>query len=331
MRGKGIQGISKKLMAGATAVSLVLVFLLVLGITIGRRGKTVSRDTAGEATGLSGYDRTAEIESVEDKGRVAQNESQAPESDVSEAGSMTAETGSGDLLAELNKNIKTATVGIEVKKGGFDKNYSELLLLAEKYGGYVSDSKTSSEDGRITGGNVTMRIPAGSFSKVIEECKGLGEVNSLDVQTEDVTDQYVDIDSRIRNLRAQESVYLNLMSKAQTIEESITVQRELSTLQGQIEQLVGQKNYLDNRIQYSTISVYMNEAGAAPVETGGGWGFMSALGDAVHGVVDGFNVIIRFLGYSFVYIMLAVLIGLGVRFYMKRRNRNKPAADGSPA
>lgn len=326
MKGKGIQGISKKVIVGAGVLSLALVLFLVLGITIGRHGKTVNRDVKNGSTGLSNYKQSEDTGSLQESGQTSAVPSGEKSTLESAAGS-----DSGRLIAELNRNIKTATVGIEVKEGSFDEKYSKLLLLAESHGGYVSDSKTSSSEGRITGGNVTMRIPSGSFTEVIGKCKEFGKVTSLDEQTEDVTDQYVDIDSRIRNLRAQENVYLNLMAKAQTIEESITVQRELSTLQGQIEQLVGQKNYLDNKIQFSTISVYMNEAGASPIDTGGGWGFVSALSDALHGVVDGLNVVIRFLGNALVYIVLAVFIWMGVRFYIRRRNKDRTAPSGSTA
>lgn len=301
----------RKLIAGIGVVGVALVVLLILGLTVGRSDNKAKTGVVSEGLDVS------TMKSAEDGGMYEERDAAESSQDTAARPGET-----GGLLAELTRNIKTATVSIEVKKGSFDDNYTKLLKLSEKYGGYVSDSKTSSQDGRITGGNVTMRIPADSFTEAIEDCKELGEVTSLSEQTEDVTEQYVDIDSRLRNLRAQEAVYLNLMAKAQTIEESIAVQRELSALQGEIEQLMGQKNYLDNRIQYSTISVYMNEPGTE-INGDEGWGFVQALRDAAHGVVNGLNVVIRFLGNALVYIVIAACIGLGAFVYIKRRKKGR--------
>ncbi|MBN1288474.1 MAG: DUF4349 domain-containing protein [Actinobacteria bacterium] len=312
MGSRGKEKGKSRLIVGIGVLGAALVILLVIGLIWGRGG---NREKTG---GVSGGHDVSTMKSAEDGG--THEESDAPGSSRGIAG-QPGET--GVLLEELTRNIKTATVSVEVKKGSFNDNYAKLLKLSERYGGYVSDSKTSSSDGRITGGNVTMRIPADSFSKAIEDCRELGEVTSLSEQTEDVTDQYVDIDSRLRNLRAQEAVYLNLMAKARTIEESIAVQRELSALQGEIEQLTGQKNYLDNRIQLSTISVYVNEAGTE-INGDEGWGFVQALGDAAHGVVNGLNVVIRFMGNALVYMVIALCGVLAVYVHVKRRRNGEP-------
>lgn len=306
---------SRKLIAAGGITVVILVVLLVIGITIGGGDKNGAPDSVREEAGIS----TMEV--LEGSAGYEERDTSDKALEMSSAES-PASGDSGGLIAELNKIIKTASIGVEVEKDSFDENYAKLLAVAEKYGGFVSDSQTSSTDGRITGGTVTMRVPAGSFSKAIEDCRGLGEVTSMSEQTEDVTDQYVDIESRLRNLRAQEAVYLNLMAKAQTIEESIAVQRELSALQGEIEQLTGQKNYLDNRIQYSTITVYMSEAGTEIGNGDTGWGFVQALKDAAHGVVNGLNVVIRFLGNALVYILIAALAGLGAYIYIKRRKKS---------
>ncbi|MBK5092188.1 MAG: DUF4349 domain-containing protein [Actinobacteria bacterium] len=223
------------------------------------------------------------------------------------------------------RTIKTGSLTIEIKKGTFNRYYSQVVLIAEGVGGFVSDSRTDSSGGRITGGTVTVRVPNDSFSKVMAEFKKIGNVKSIGEQAQDVTEEYVDLESRINNLKAQEGVYLRLMAKAQTIEESIAVQRELSVIQEQIEQLQGRKNYLDNHVQFSTVQVTLLEPGAA-VSGDGGWGFTQALADAAHGVVNGINAVIRFFGDALVYVLIAAALALLAYLVVKKRYGEKKAS-----
>lgn len=225
------------------------------------------------------------------------------------------------------KTIKTAALTIEIEKGTFNDAYGKVSLLAEGVGGYVSDSRSQSTDGKMTSGTITIRVPNTSFTDVMGKLKVMGEVTAVSEQAQDVTEEYVDLESRIRNLRAQETVYLNLMAKAETIEESISVQRELAVIQQQIEQLSGRKNYLDNHVQFSTIQVTLVEPDADVVVDGDGWGFVDALSDAAHGVVDGLSAVIRFLGNALVYIV--ILAGLALLLYFLLRKRFQEKKEGS--
>ena len=221
------------------------------------------------------------------------------------------------------KVIKTGTVSIEIKRGSYDDRYAEARRIAEGAGGMIADSRSTSSGGKITGGTVTLRVPNESFSAVMEQVRGLGRVTAVTEQVQDITEEYVDLESRIRNLRAQESVYVALMGRAQTVEEAISVQRELSVVQGQIEELTGRKNYLDNRVSDSTIQLTMNEPGAGGVDGEDGWGFVDSLRDALHGVVDGINAVIRFAGNALVYVVLLGLAGFGAYYLVKRRSGEK--------
>ncbi|MCJ7745492.1 MAG: DUF4349 domain-containing protein [Actinobacteria bacterium] len=221
------------------------------------------------------------------------------------------------------KNIRTGSLTIEIKKDTFNRSYSRVVLMAESVGGLVSDSRSDSSAGRVTGGTVTVRVPNDSFSKVMDELKKMGKVTAISEQAQDVTEEYVDLESRINNLRTQEAVYLRLMAKAQTIDESIAVQRELSVIQEQIEQLLGRKNYLDNHVQFSTVQVTLLEPGAA-VSEDGGWGFVRALSDAAHGIINGINTVIRFLGDALIYILIvAALAALAFVIFRKHSGEKK--------
>ncbi|MBU4301570.1 MAG: DUF4349 domain-containing protein [Actinobacteria bacterium] len=338
----------RKAVAIGGSVLAVLLVLAVIGLVLGRKGESNGQPaqvTTGEVEEFSGpvvppqtnaADMMRRIEGetgVEEAGAPGEKysseplaEDEAPATAKQKAAkqkTIGTQTSIQTVPTVEVKTIRTAALTVEIEKGKFNNAYSRVSLAAEGVGGYVSDSRSATSGGKITSGTVTIRVPNSSYADVMGQLREMGEVTSVSEQAQDVTEEYVDLESRIRNLRAQEAVYLNLMAKAQTIEESISVQRELSVIQEQIEQLTGRKNYLDNHVQFSTIQVTLTEPGAEAVVDGDGWGFVDALSDAAHGVVDGLSAVIRFLGNALVYIIILALIALGLYFLLRKYIRNK--------
>jgi len=306
------KGLRKALVAGGIVLAVLLVLMAIgLGCGGGRKpgqsGQGLKEVSKGEV----------DLMRVEPSGEVREQQG-------------TPVTGTRTQVSQVprieTKTIKTGSLTIEIKKGTFNSYYSKVVLIAEGVGGFVSDSRSDSNGGRITGGTVTVRVPNDSFSRVLTEFKKIGKVKSIGEQAQDVTEEYVDLESRLNNLRAQEAVYLRLMAKAQTIEESIAVQRELSVIQEQIEQLLGRKNYLDNHVQFSTVQVTLLEPGAA-VSEDGGWGFVRALSDAAHGIINGMNTVIRFLGDALIYILIVAALVALAYVILKRRSIEKKASN----
>lgn len=314
----------RKAVPVGVAVVVVLLVLMGIGLAVrqGRDNSTTEVFQGAEEVKTAADEYRAKSPAGESE-KASVSQEQAPAPDVAE-GMTGARTQAASLPPADVKTIKTGVITTEIKKGTFNQQYSRVVLIAETSGGYVSDSRSSSDGSRITGGTVTIRVPNDAYSKVIEDLKELGKVTAISEESQDVTEEYVDIESRVNNLRAQEVVYLRLMAKAQTIDESIAVQRELSIIQEQIEQLTGRKKYLDNHVQFSSVQVNLVEPGAG---TGGGegWGFTSALSDAAHGVVDGFNAVIRFLGDALVYILIIAVVLLVALYLVRSRRRGKPA------
>lgn len=160
--------------------------------------------------------------------------------------------------------IKTAKIAIEVEGDTFQGSVQEAIDTAERHGGFVLSSQIGSDDERS--GSIVVRVPAEQFESALSELKGLaveGGVTSQKVSGQDVSQEFVDLQSRLRNFEAQETVLLGLMEKAATVSDSIRVQRELGNVQLEIEQLRGRLNFLEDQTQYSTITLGMSEAGAA--------------------------------------------------------------------
>ena len=169
--------------------------------------------------------------------------------------------GGGSAIPSLGTAvIKTADLRIEVPSDGLRAAVQRVEQIAPRYGGYVHS--TTINDAHDSEGVVVIRVPSEDFEVALRDTKSVGKVLGENVSGEDVSQEFVDLDARIRNLEAQESVLLDLMSRATTIADTITVQNNLSGLQLEIERLRGRLNFLEDRTSMGTISVAVVEAGA---------------------------------------------------------------------
>lgn len=223
--------------------------------------------------------------------------------------------GSGRSLVSP-KVIKTARLRIEVGEDSLGASFAEVERLAARYGGFVSDSATTSNPARS--GEMTIRLPSPAFESAVADLKSLGQVEAQRVSGVDVTAEFVDLEARLRNWEAQERVLVRLMGEANTIAESLQVQRELQGVRLQIEQIHGQLRVLRDQTSLGTISLLLHEPGAAeePSEDsglGGAWGrAVSAAGDVVAAMVVGLGYLLPILG-------ALIVLWFGVRAVRSRR------------
>ena len=222
------------------------------------------------------------------------------------------------------KVIKTAYLSIEVADGKFEKALFDLTRLADNNGGFVSHTQSYSDaDGELTSGSITIRIPHDQYNSALDLIKDMGTVESITVSGQDVTQEYTDLESRLRNLNAQEEILLDLMARSKDVGDSIEVQRELSYVMEQIEVIKGRMSYLDNMVSFSTIEVYMHEP--EPITTSSGWGFLEALKKGLRGAVTVFNGILIFLIAASpilaIIAIILVVIWLSIRSRRRRRAR----------
>ncbi len=137
---------------------------------------------------------------------------------------------------------------------------AQITELAEGFGGYVVSSQRWKEEERLAG-IITIRVPVEDFSVVMEALRGLAvDVTHEDTSSKDVTEEYVDLSAKLGNLEATEEQLLRLMEKAETVEDILSVQRELSKTRGEIEQTKGRMQYLERTSSTSLVRVQLNEA-----------------------------------------------------------------------
>ncbi len=189
---------------------------------------------------------------------------------------------------------------------------TDLANIAEKLGGRVdSVGLYNSGDATKKRATVVMRIPAVNFGAGMEQVKGIArKVQSENISTEDVTEKFIDMLARLRNLKAEETQYLDIMKKAVKIEDVLKVSERLYGVRRQIEQLQGQMNYLSRQVDMSVITVELSsepDIDAANVI----WSPTTTIKEAAQGLlagVYGFLKVIIFL----VLFLLPLLILWGV-------------------
>jgi hypothetical protein len=160
------------------------------------------------------------------------------------------DVGTVELYAE---RMVVFTARLELEVEDVEATVDAVRLLAESHGGFVSTVNTRNDRGSIT-----IRVPQRRFHDAVEEIEGLGEVQSRNLQGEDVTEEYVDLQAELTNMERQEERLLDIMEMGTTVESVLKVERELERVRGRIESLQGRINYLDSRVELATITVNLN-------------------------------------------------------------------------
>lgn len=154
--------------------------------------------------------------------------------------------------------IYTAELQLKVEK--FIAAEQTLTKQAETYGGYVVESHVISDDEKQLSGSLTVRIPTKKFTSFLEVAEGTAvEVIERNVNGQDVTEEYVDLESRLHSKRVVEERLLQFMKEANKTEDLLKISSDLAKVQEEIEKIVGKMNYLENQTELSTITIFIYE------------------------------------------------------------------------
>src|SRR5919199_5072317 len=165
--------------------------------------------------------------------------------------------------------MRTARLSVQVPD--VDQAVDRARQLAQAGGGFVSASNTRLEQDR-TVAELTLQVRGDTLDATLQSLRGHGKVENETSSSQDVTEEYVDLDANLRNLQASESAILKLMDRASRIEDVISLQRELTNVRGQIERIQGRKRFLERRTDLATVNLSLH---LPPVESpspvSGGW------------------------------------------------------------
>jgi len=215
--------------------------------------------------------------------------------------------------------ISTAQMSLEV--ADVTKAHDDIGRLAGEAGGFITESSVSHGDGTETG-SVTIRVPAKQYQPLLSNISKLGKVLQKQESGQDVTEEFVDLQSRLRNLNREEQAFLAVMDKARRVTDILAVENELSRVRGEIEQATGRTQYLKSQVSLATITVQLTEP--TPMVTKiVNWDVVVTATGAANALQVVFRKILSFVIWAVVFIPFWALIGLiiyGSKRYPRRRS-----------
>lgn len=154
--------------------------------------------------------------------------------------------------------IHQAHLQLNVKN--FEQAQQNIEKKVNQLGGYIVESNVYRENEDAIRGNITVRVPEKHFQTFLTDAEGeASDILERIVTGEDVTEQYVDLESRVKSKRAVEERLLEFMSTAEKTEDLLKISSDLAVIQEEIELIVGKINYLENQTSFSTIDIGMYE------------------------------------------------------------------------
>jgi predicted RNase H-like nuclease (RuvC/YqgF family) len=207
---------------------------------------------------------------------------------------------------------------VDIVVGDFTEAANDISAVAEGLGGYtVSSHITERAAGAISG--ISIRVPAERLDEALQAIRELAvEVKTLDTSSQDITEEFTDLQAQLRNLEAGEAQFLELMEKAKTVEEILQVQRELNNIRGQIERVKGRIKYLEGNVRESLITVTLRLSPEAKPVVAGGWSIIETFRSAARGLVNFGRVLVDVAVWLAIFSPVWVALGLGA-FYLRRK------------
>lgn len=175
-------------------------------------------------------------------------------------GASTSDAGGGASLPSIDSGRKLIfTATMELNASDVGRAFTDASTLAAGNGGYIEKSSFSNDasDNTKRSATLTIRVPAQNYDQLLSSLRSM---NGVGVVTEgsnsnEVTEQYIDLQSNQRNLERTEQQYLELLKQAKTIPDVLTVQDRLTSVRSQIEQIQGRLKVLDQRIEFATVNL----------------------------------------------------------------------------
>lgn len=226
------------------------------------------------------------------------------------------DAGSDEATGIERKIVKTGYITLEVED--MVEAMDEVAAVADGLGGYVVSSQRREGEWGLSG-QVNIRVPADRFDEAFDRLRRLAvNVPYESTEARDITEEYVDLEARLRNLEATEEQYLALLEEAGTVAEMLEVQEALWNVRWQIEQIKGRMTYLERTSDMSLINVELEETEGLAESWSASGAFRSA--------VRGLTAFGRALATLAVWLVVFCWIWIPILIIMIRRRRRRRAA-----
>lgn len=217
------------------------------------------------------------------------------------------------------KLIKTGNLVLE--SGHIEKSKTHLDRAIQSLDGYY-DNEQFSKSGYEYRYSLTVRIPAKNFDRMLQAIyNGDDEIVSKNIKTDDVSGEYIDLETRLKSKRAYLTRYEAFLSKAKTMDELLQIQEQIRELIEEIESQEARLSFLDDQVGYSTLDIELYKPLSHPVTSSEEPGFWEKAKNALAKGWTG--IVVLFLGLLSIWPLLLILVPAGIYGYRKlKKSKN---------
>ena len=260
--------------------------------------------------------------------KFAEGEASASYDMLEEMTPMTEQNNAEELKKDVSKSENTEKVdrkliktgSVEFETESLSETNTRIIAAVKALNGYVANENEYNGYGRVSI-NFTVRIPSKNFDKLLKEVsKGVTHFDSKSIDVKDVTEEFVDVQARIKTKKELEARYLEILNKARTVTEILEIERELGSLRADIESFEGRLKYLKDQVSFSTLDIRFYELKQVEKSNRFGQKF-----------IDGFssgweNLIWFFIGltniWPFILLIIAIIWFIRKRIIARRQRKN---------
>lgn len=230
-------------------------------------------------------------------------------------------------VATERKIVRNADLQFEAVSS--EESQQKITAIAESRGGFVVESTQSSSDVQATTRDIvtmTVRVPSAKFNESLDEIrKTANRVIVETVKSDDVTEEFIDIEARLKAQKSLEAQFLEIMKRANSVEDALNVQRELAEVRGGIEKVEGRKRFIENQASLSSIKIRLQTANAFTGNSNGFFyqikqSFGSGFDFALNFILGLITILIAILPFL---LLVALPIFLLIRYFWKRQHKGK--------
>ncbi|MGW0707233.1 DUF4349 domain-containing protein [Streptomyces sp. NPDC002643] len=278
------------------------------------------------ALALTGCSGTDDASSLSDSGADSKAGTSARQEGALDSGAGKGEDADAPPQLAPSHIIRTASLTVRVKD--VPKALEEARTTTESAGGFVGEESTTRDgDGRERT-RVVLRVPTEKYEEVLTDLEGTGKLLERKAKAEDVTDQVVDVESRIKTQQASVARIRELMDRATKLSDVVTLEGELSTRQADLEALLAQQESLKDRTSLATITLSLSETAVKKAEKDDDPGFLDALAGGWNAFVAVFHWLAMALAAVLPFAVAAALVIL-LWLRLTRARQPRPATSGS--
>lgn len=203
---------------------------------------------------------------------------------------------------------------LEFKTNDVKKAKEEIEKISKELNGYISGENENNYGDRLQY-NQTIRVPADQFDNLIKRIEALADkVENKGINTQDVTEEFIDVEARLKTKRELEARYSEILKQAKTVADIIAIESQIANVRSEIESMTGRLNYLKNQVSFSTLNLSYYQI------IGTDFGFASKFVESLKG---GWDNLLTFLIFLINLWPFVIGIAIGVIWWLRRRKAKR--------